>query len=150
MLTRCARKQDLLAGRSVPSINENAISNLLVDVDFLEDELRRNGRGHLNAAFIELRMVCVSLRICSASLTMFLPLPDHVAGYARQSSGIPRPVLTPVLVQRRQAQTPPGPTGQAGPIRRGKPRACRPREGREVQEDGRGRREIVPGRESII
>lgn len=38
-------------------MNENAISNLLVDVDFLEDELKRNGRGHLNLTFVELRTV---------------------------------------------------------------------------------------------
>ena len=49
--------QDFLAGNNVPMANENALSNLLVDVDFLEDELKRNGRGHLNSAFIEIRTV---------------------------------------------------------------------------------------------
>ncbi|EMD40837.1 hypothetical protein CERSUDRAFT_111421 [Gelatoporia subvermispora B] len=48
---------DFLAGRNVPMVNENAISNVLVDVDFLEEEFKRNGRGHLNAAFNELRTV---------------------------------------------------------------------------------------------
>ena len=38
-------------------INENALSNILVDVDFLEEEFKRNGRGHLNSAFNELRTV---------------------------------------------------------------------------------------------
>ena len=38
-------------------INEDALSNLLVDVDFLESEFRKIGHGHLNAAFQELRTV---------------------------------------------------------------------------------------------
>src|SRR6202044_517454 len=31
--------QDFLTGRDIPMMNENAISNILIDVDFLEDEL---------------------------------------------------------------------------------------------------------------
>jgi hypothetical protein len=47
----------------VDKINEDALSNLLVDVDFLESEFRKIGHGHLNAAFQELRMVrCVVSR----------------------------------------------------------------------------------------
>ncbi|CAK5275482.1 unnamed protein product [Mycena citricolor] len=46
---------DFLTGRNVPMMNENAISNILIDVDFLEEELRRIGRGHLCVAFVELR-----------------------------------------------------------------------------------------------
>ena len=38
-------------------MNENAISNILIDVDFLEDELKRIGRSHLATAFTELRLV---------------------------------------------------------------------------------------------
>lgn len=38
-------------------MNENAISNILIDVDFLEDQLRSNGRQHLNSHFTELRSV---------------------------------------------------------------------------------------------
>ena len=38
-------------------MNENAISNILLDVDFLEDELKRISRGHLVAVFAELRAV---------------------------------------------------------------------------------------------
>jgi len=44
-----------LTGRDVPSLNENAISNILVDVDFLGDELKRIGRPHLTSCFTELR-----------------------------------------------------------------------------------------------
>ncbi|KAJ7682603.1 rsec15 [Mycena polygramma] len=46
---------DFLTGRNIPMMNENAISNILIDVDFLEEELRRIGRGHLSTVFIELR-----------------------------------------------------------------------------------------------
>lgn len=38
-------------------MNENAISNMLVDVDFLEDEFKKNGRPQLMAAFAEFRTV---------------------------------------------------------------------------------------------
>ncbi|KAF8631569.1 hypothetical protein AX15_002320 [Amanita polypyramis BW_CC] len=45
-----------LTGRDVIIMNENAISNILIDVDFLEEELKRIGRPHLASAFVELRM----------------------------------------------------------------------------------------------
>lgn len=38
-------------------MNENAISNILIDVDFLEGELKRMDRSHLASVFVELRMV---------------------------------------------------------------------------------------------
>lgn len=49
--------QDFLTGRDIPMMNENAISNILIDVDFLEGELKRIGRSHLATAFTELRLV---------------------------------------------------------------------------------------------
>ena len=52
--------QDFLTGRDIPMMNENAIANILIDVDFLEDELKRIGRSHLATAFIELRLVSYS------------------------------------------------------------------------------------------
>lgn len=53
--------QDFLTGRDIPMMNENAISNILIDVDFLEDELKRIGRSHLATAFTELRLVSMIL-----------------------------------------------------------------------------------------
>ncbi|KAJ3518083.1 hypothetical protein NLJ89_g99 [Agrocybe chaxingu] len=47
---------NFLTGRDIPMMNENAISNILIDVDFLEEELRRIGRSHLASVFSELRM----------------------------------------------------------------------------------------------
>ncbi|KAI3612207.1 exocyst complex sec15 subunit [Moniliophthora roreri] len=46
---------DFLTGRDIPMLNENAISNVLIDVDFIEDQLRNIGRAHLSSAFVELR-----------------------------------------------------------------------------------------------
>ncbi|EEB97459.1 hypothetical protein MPER_03220, partial [Moniliophthora perniciosa FA553] len=46
---------DFLTGRDIPMLNENAISNVLIDVDFIEDQLRSIGRAHLSSAFVELR-----------------------------------------------------------------------------------------------
>ncbi|KAJ7590888.1 rsec15 [Mycena floridula] len=46
---------DFLTGTYIPAMNENAISNVLIDVDFLEDELKRIGRSHLSTVFLELR-----------------------------------------------------------------------------------------------
>jgi hypothetical protein len=38
-------------------MNENAISNVLIDVDFLEDAFKGMGRPHLASFFDELRLV---------------------------------------------------------------------------------------------
>lgn len=38
-------------------MNEKAISNILIDVDFLEDSLGHIGRPHLASVFSELRLV---------------------------------------------------------------------------------------------
>lgn len=54
---------EFIVGPNVPMVNENAISNLLLDVDFLEDEFKRIGRGELTVAFSELRLVC-SIACC--------------------------------------------------------------------------------------
>ncbi|KAF8351587.1 rsec15 [Amanita rubescens] len=60
---------NFLIGRDVPMMNENAISNIMIDIDFLEEELKRIGRSHLSSAFIELRM------------TANIPLSDTVQEY---------------------------------------------------------------------
>ncbi|GJJ07614.1 hypothetical protein Clacol_001818 [Clathrus columnatus] len=46
---------EFITGRHVTAINENALSNLLVDVGFIEEELGRGGRGHLSPVFNELK-----------------------------------------------------------------------------------------------
>ncbi|KAL0562829.1 Rab GTPase-binding exocyst subunit S15, partial [Marasmius crinis-equi] len=47
---------DFLVGHNISVLNENAISNVLIDVDFIEDQLRNVGRSHLSSSFAELRM----------------------------------------------------------------------------------------------
>lgn len=49
--------QDFLVGNSIKMLNENAISNILVDLDFLDAEFNRIGRSHLTTLSIELRQV---------------------------------------------------------------------------------------------
>jgi hypothetical protein len=49
--------QNFMIGPDVPAMNENAISNVLVDTEFLEGELTRIGRGHLSSVFAELHSV---------------------------------------------------------------------------------------------
>ena len=49
--------QDFLTGRNIPMMNENAIANMLVDINFLEEEFKKNGRPQLMTAFAELRAV---------------------------------------------------------------------------------------------
>jgi exocyst complex component 6 len=51
------RAQEFLTGKSIPMLNENGIHNILIDVDFLDEEFKRAGRPQLMAAFGELRAV---------------------------------------------------------------------------------------------
>ena len=50
-------------------LNENAISNILIDVDFLEDSLKQIARPHLASVFAELRQVNVHAHHLLWSLT---------------------------------------------------------------------------------
>ena len=59
-----------MTGRNIPMMNENAISNILIDVDFLEDEFKRNGRPELCTVFAELRMVSINPKL-HKSLSLF-------------------------------------------------------------------------------
>lgn len=49
--------QDFLVGNSVPRMNEEAISNILVDVDFIEQSLRDSDQAHLSSIFDHLKLV---------------------------------------------------------------------------------------------
>ncbi|KAF8488489.1 exocyst complex component sec15 subunit [Russula emetica] len=46
---------DFLTDRTIDKINENAIANILVDLDFLEEQFRGAGRANLSSLFSELR-----------------------------------------------------------------------------------------------
>ncbi|KAH0839949.1 exocyst complex subunit Sec15-like-domain-containing protein [Lanmaoa asiatica] len=45
---------NFMIGPKVPAMNENAIANMVTDMTFLEGEITRIGRGHLNSSFTEL------------------------------------------------------------------------------------------------
>lgn len=49
--------QGFITGPNVPMLNDNSLSNISVDVNFLEAEFKRIGREHVNSAFGELRLV---------------------------------------------------------------------------------------------
>ncbi|KAH9482752.1 Exocyst complex component 6 [Psilocybe cubensis] len=71
---------DFLTGRDIPMMNENAISNILIDVDFLEDELKRIGRSHLSTVFTELRLT-TSIALSGTVQEYLVPANRH-ASYA--------------------------------------------------------------------
>ncbi|KAI0723088.1 exocyst complex component sec15 subunit [Earliella scabrosa] len=68
---------DFLTGRDIPMMNENAVANLLLDVDFLDEELKRNGHSH-SAAFAELRSM--------ASVVMSDAVNAYLVASIRQTS----------------------------------------------------------------
>ena len=61
--------KDFLTGRNIPTINDNAISNVVVDIDFLEGEFKRIDRPHLTSAFKELRTVCLCTLVLLDSIS---------------------------------------------------------------------------------
>jgi len=48
---------DYLVGPSVQRLNEAAISNILVEVDFIEQSLRDSGQSHLSSNFDRLKLL---------------------------------------------------------------------------------------------
>ncbi|TFK28905.1 rsec15 [Coprinopsis marcescibilis] len=69
---------NFLSGRDIQTMNENAVSNILIDVDFLEEELKRIGRPHLAGVFNELRM--------TASIPLNNTVNEYLVPANRQSS----------------------------------------------------------------
>ncbi|KAI0356457.1 rsec15 [Trametes cingulata] len=68
---------DFLTGRDIPMMNEHAIANVLMDVDFLDEELKRSGHSH-SAAFTELRS--------TASVVMSDAVNAYLVASIRQTS----------------------------------------------------------------
>jgi hypothetical protein len=69
--------QGCLTGRDIDMINENAISNILIDVDYLEDALKRIDRSHLVTVFVELRAVSKGNSLIKLNANIFIR-PDDV------------------------------------------------------------------------
>ncbi|KAI0921643.1 hypothetical protein AcW1_004442 [Taiwanofungus camphoratus] len=84
---------DFLTGRNVPMMNENGIANLLLDVEFLEDEFKRGGHTHLNSAFVELRTM--------SSIVMADQVQQYLTPAMRQTSfSVVRPKRLQSLLEK--------------------------------------------------
>ncbi|KAH7914426.1 exocyst complex subunit Sec15-like-domain-containing protein [Hygrophoropsis aurantiaca] len=68
---------DILSGPNVQAMNENAIANILHDVEFLEGEFTRIGRSHLNTVFAELRLM--------SSIVLSDAVQDYLVPHTRQT-----------------------------------------------------------------
>ncbi|KAI0332397.1 rsec15 [Cubamyces sp. BRFM 1775] len=68
---------DFLTGRDIPMMNENAVANLIMDVDFLDEEFKRSGHSY-SAAFTELRS--------TASVVMSDAVNAYLVASIRQTS----------------------------------------------------------------
>jgi len=69
---------EFVFGQNVPVLNMNALSNVNIDLDFLESEFKRIGRPHLQDAFAELRL--------SISIVLDNLVQDYLTPSVRQSS----------------------------------------------------------------
>jgi hypothetical protein len=106
-------------------MNENAIANIVVDLDFLEEQFRGAGRVNLVSLFTELRMVSSRSRlVCYWPRTLVLlyifPSPffsflGHLSLLDGRHTGdinrdvrfgyrVPRAIITPNKVRNRQTK----------------------------------------------
>lgn len=150
MLT-AVRTQDFLTGRDIPMMNENAIANLLMDVDFLDEELKRSGHSH-SAAFTELR----SVRRPSEFPTLIILIEgivvshtDGVRSDVRRGECVSCRIDPPDVIRRGKAQAPASAAREAQQIRSGVSRRPVQGEGREAEERGGGSRTGIPWGESL-
>ena len=104
--------QDFLTDRTIEKINENAIANILVDLDFLEEQFRGAGRANLSSLFSELRSVRPSpstfpphiYLFCSLPLLVNAPFVDDIYRDVRFGRRIPHTLTTPNDIRKRQAE----------------------------------------------
>ena len=89
--------QSFLTGRDIPMMNEKAISNILIDVDFLEDSLKQIGRPHLASVFLELRLVSF-ISAVFANFWLDTGGSDDFYSPERNSSRIPCAYQPPCIV----------------------------------------------------
>jgi hypothetical protein len=93
-------------------MNENAIANIVVDLDFLEEQFRGAGRANLVSLFTELRAVRYRF---SHRLALVPPPPffllfvgaphiDDINSDVRFGDEVPDPITTPNDVCNRQAE----------------------------------------------
>jgi hypothetical protein len=93
-------------------MNENAIANIIVDLDFLEEQFHGAGRANLASLFTELRAVRyrfshrLALVSPPSSFLLFVGAPhiDNINSDVRFGDGVPDPITTPNDVRNRQAE----------------------------------------------
>ncbi|KAF9247375.1 exocyst complex subunit Sec15-like-domain-containing protein [Melanogaster broomeanus] len=69
---------NFMIGPNVPAMNENAIANIVTDLKFLEGEVARIGREHLNSSFVELHSM--------AKIVLSDSVHDYLNASLRQTS----------------------------------------------------------------
>ena len=122
-----------MIGPKVLAMNENAVANIATDMTFLEGEITRIERGHLNSSFTELQSVCIVTPRCLLVLTMAADGQDHPY---RHSAGLSEREYSTSILQRSQAKKAPSTLGEACQIRCHAARQSF-RERRETQKGGR-------------
>jgi hypothetical protein len=114
-------QQDLLCGRDVPRYNEPALANVLADVKFIEDEIRRLEKPALDRVLEEVRQASPKLSHGVKALTnqtINIILSDAIPGYLepsiRQSSyAAVRPTRLALVLQKLAKGTAATPGGGA-------------------------------------
>jgi len=69
---------NFMIGPKVPAMNEDAVANMVTDMTFLEGEITRIGRGHLNSSFTELHSM--------AKIILTDTVQDYLNANVRQTS----------------------------------------------------------------
>ena len=89
--------QNFMIGPKVPAMNENAVANMVTDMTFLEAEITRIGRGHLNSSFTELHSVRAVIPPRSLALTLVADGQDYPHRY---SAGLSQRKCSTSILQR--------------------------------------------------
>lgn len=90
-----------MIGPKVSSMNENAITNMVTDMTFLEGEIMRIGQGDLNSSFTELHSVCTMTPQLFLALMVVADGQDYPY---RCSTELSEPKCSTSIVQRSQAK----------------------------------------------
>jgi exocyst complex component 6 len=120
--------QAFLTGPNIPMLNENALSNVLVDVDFIDDELKRINRAHLSSSFAELRGVRAFTPFENASCLTQRDSPACFSCLIRHSERISCSRCAAILLYFRHTESIEGTIGQTGSFRSLMPRSAIARE----------------------
>ncbi len=90
-------------------LNENAISNVLNDIDFIEDELKRLGRQHICVVFNELRSVSQVVDMTGYKTHISV---DHFDTIEQCSTRVPSPNQQINIIRKCETQTITGSLGE--------------------------------------